>query len=71
MYYEEKLINGVLHFRSIPGGPWHISEEPYVAATNALALLGPEDRLSAMRFFCEHCGDMQADGRMCQCWNDE
>lgn len=22
MYYEEKIINGVLHFRSTPKGPW-------------------------------------------------
>ncbi len=71
MYYEEQIINGVLHCRSQPGGDWRPATTPYAAAVNALAGLSDEQRMGAARFFCSHCGCIQHDGRMCQCWNDE
>lgn len=72
MYYEEKLIGGILHYRSSPSGEWTRLGASHAAAANALAQLATDDeRLRALRLFCWSCGRIQPDGRGCQCWNDE
>lgn len=71
MFYEEKLINGVLHCRSEPDGEWRLVDSVRAAAVSMLLGMGEEQRLDVMRFFCGHCGIVQPDGRACQCWNDE
>ena len=71
MYYEEQVIDGVLMCRSEPAGEWRPATAPYAAAVNALLALTDEQRGEATRFFCSHCGCVQPNGRLCQCWNDE
>ena len=68
MYYEEKIINGVLHCRSTPDGEWRPATSAHAVAVNALMALTDEQRMEAFGFFCCHCG---TDDPRCQCWNDE
>ena len=71
MFYEEKLVHGVLYCRSKPNGEWRLVKTPLAAVVNALAAMKDEQRLEAMGFFCPRCGCVQPEGRPCQCWNDE
>ncbi len=68
MYYKEKIINGMLYCQTIPNGEWVPATTPHAQAVNALLSLTDEQRMSAFRLFCRHCGSK--DPR-CQCWNDE
>lgn len=68
MFYEEKVIDGVLCSRSQPGGDWLPASPPHAAAVNALLALTDEQRLEALGHFCRSCG---TDTPCCQCWNDE
>ena len=68
MYYEEKVINGVLHCRSTPNGEWMPATSAHATVVNALMALTYEQRMEAFGFFCTHCG---RDDPRCQCWNDE
>lgn len=71
MFYEEQVVNGVLCCRLQPNGEWRPATTPHAAAVNALLALTDEQRGDATRWFCSHCGCVQHDGRMCQCWNDD
>ncbi|MDR6837366.1 hypothetical protein J2W93_002204 [Acidovorax delafieldii] len=68
MYYEEKFINGVLHYRTSPSGEWQSDTSARSLAANVLLGLSEEKRLSVFRLFCTHCG---ANDPTCKCWNDE
>ena len=68
MYYEEKFINGVLHYRTSPCGEWSKAAGRKALAANALFSLTDEERAEVFGLFCRHCG---ANDHRCQCWNDE
>jgi hypothetical protein len=68
MFYEEKIINGVLHYRTSPNGQWQPSKSNKAAAINALMLLSDEERIEVFRGFCVHCGDKNPQ---CVCMKDE
>ena len=70
MYYEEKLIDGVLHYRTTPAGVWQVGVNPAPArsAAAALALCTLSERMRIFSEYCMHCGIR--DPR-CQCSNDE
>lgn len=70
MYYDERIIDGVLHFRTIPNGPWQLKFGPLANAVNAMSKLTDEERMDVMRFFCRECG-VKLDGRACTCCRDE
>lgn len=75
MHYEEKFINGILHFRTTPDGEWQIARAKYAQVANALLGLSSEDRhlaLSALRkVICFECFENQPERGICQCWNDD
>lgn len=51
MYYQKKLINGVLCCRSTPNGEWRPAGGALATAVNALAALTETQRAEALRFF--------------------
>lgn len=57
MYYEEEMIDGILHCRTKPYGEWVPCTRPHAAAVNVLAALTQEQRMQAIRYFCTGCGD--------------
>jgi hypothetical protein len=68
MFYEEKIINGVLCARTSPDAVWRTAKTPHTFSVNELLHLTDEERKTVFGFFCTHCGS--ADSK-CQCWNDE
>ncbi len=68
MYYEEKIINGLLHSRSSPNGKWIEVNNNYGKAVNALFVLTDDERFETLQFFCRHCGNRNPQ---CNCWNDQ
>jgi hypothetical protein len=70
MYYDERIIDGVLHFRTIPNGPWQLKFGPLANAVNAMSKLTDEERMDVMRFFCRECG-VTLCGGSCVCCRDE
>jgi len=50
-------------------------DELVVMVHDYLATLKPDERIEFLGKlrgnYCEHCGNLQRDGRSCQCWNDE
>lgn len=68
MYYEEKFINGVLHYRTSPSGEWSKAVCRKAVAANALFGLIDEERTQVFGLFCKHCG---SNDPRCQCWNDD
>ncbi len=68
MFYEEKIIDGVLHCRSDPAGQWMIVLNQKAAAISALTHLTGAERVDVFAFFCLNCG---CDDPKCQCWNDD
>lgn len=68
MFYEEKLINGLMRCRSTPNGEWRLAARPQAAIINSLMALTDEQRIEVFRFFCTTCG---CDDPQCQCWNDD
>ncbi|MEN9885604.1 MAG: hypothetical protein RL758_182 [Pseudomonadota bacterium] len=71
MANDEMIIDGVLCWRARPGLAWSPVDTPEAKIVNALAALTDEQRCDVGRWFCANCGQMNIDGRMCQCWNDE
>ena len=68
MFYEERIINGVLHSRTTPNGEWQPSKSNKASAVNALMLLSDEERIEVFGAFCVHCGDKNP---RCVCMKDE
>lgn len=68
MFYEEKIIDGVLCCRSEPNGMWMPATSQHAAAVNAMLNLNDEQRLDVFRYFCKSCGK---NDTQCKCWNDE
>jgi hypothetical protein len=70
MYYETKLINGVLCCRTTPEGEWQrmTYPTPFQVAEAALAECDEEDRHKLFSAYCTSCGS--GDPR-CHCSNDE
>ena len=68
MYYEEKIIDGRLHFRTTPDGEWRILSTTKAVIVNLLMEFSENDRLDVFSHFCSSCG---TDDPSCQCWNDE
>ena len=68
MYYEEKFINGVLHYRTSPSGEWSKAAGRKAVAANALFGLIDEDRAQVFGLFCKPCASIDL---WCQCWNDD
>lgn len=68
MYYKEKIINGVLHYRSMPNDAWQIKIGYKADAVNALSLLSDERRMEVFNYFCSYCG---CNDPQCKCWNDK
>lgn len=68
MFYEERIMQGILMCRSSPRGEWRYATTPHAIAVNALMQLTDSQRQEAFRHFCTSCG---TDDPRCQCWNDE
>jgi hypothetical protein len=49
----------------------HTLSSPGAEVEALLADMTPEERLRVFEPYCKHCGDPQAPGFLCQCWNDE
>lgn len=71
MFYEERVMNGVLMCRSTPDGEWRMATTPHAQSVNALLALSESQRKDVLAFFCLHCGGVQPNGKKCQCCNDE
>ena len=67
MYYEEKIIDGVLMYKTTPSGEWGVVTGPRAYAVNLLVKISEEQRLSVFGYFCPHCGGFSP----CQCRKDE
>ena len=67
MYYEEKIIDGVLMCKTTPKGEWMVANGTRADAVNLLVKMSEEQRLAVLHYFCQHCGGFTP----CQCWNDE
>lgn len=70
MYEEFRIIDGKLHTRHSPKGPWMKVTGRAALAAKWLAGLSEADRLSVIGCFCQGCGVAQGE-RHCQCRNDE
>lgn len=68
MYYEEKIINGILHFRGTPTGVFVVKQGAVAQVTNMLLALSDEERMKVFGHFCKFCG---CNNPRCHCWNDE
>lgn len=68
MYYEEKISDGLLWFRTSPTAEWELKEGKESTAVAHLLRLTNDQRVGVFKRFCTHCG--RPDPR-CQCWNDE
>jgi hypothetical protein len=68
MYHEEKIINGILHYRGTPSGEFIVKDGAVSRVVNLLSALSEEQRMKVFGYFCKFCG---CDNPRCQCWNDE
>lgn len=68
MFYEEKVINGILHFRGTPTGEFVVTEGAVADVFNLLSALSDEQRLRVFRYFCVSCGNKNP---RCHCSNEE
>ncbi len=68
MYYEEKFIDKILMFRTMPDGYWLPKDTSAARVANNAMQLTDEERLELFGYFCTHCG--AADPK-CVCWRDE
>lgn len=57
MYYQEKTINGVLHFRNTPEGPWIA----YSSEALTIMLNGANARIAALKAFINDVRPGSAD----------
>lgn len=48
MYYEETVIDGILHSRDVPDGNWKRVTDPKRLATHYMRLLSGDDRLEVI-----------------------
>jgi hypothetical protein len=72
MYHEQRIINGVLHWRGVLNGEWIKSSGQIADVINSMLGMNDSDRMTIFRMFCTHCGSVNAPGETpCQCWNDE
>jgi hypothetical protein len=67
MYYEEKIMDGVLMYKTNPNGEWMVATGTRAEAVNSLVKLSEEQRLEVVMYFCPHCGGFSP----CQCWKGE
>ena len=67
MFYEERIIDGVLLCRSAPFDPWRRAITQHADAVNELLKLTQEQRKVVFSKFCTHCGDVDPK---CWCWDD-
>lgn len=70
MYYEERMINGLLHIRTTPNGEWRLPVQGKAKIVNDLLQLSDEQRKEVFEHFCTHCGDINPPGG-CVCMKDE
>jgi hypothetical protein len=84
MYYEEKIIGGVLMWRGAPDGAWlEVSSEEMTSRITTLNnsnqrqrdgikamldALTDDERSDLFNEYCSSCGSKDPE---CQCWNDE
>lgn len=70
MFYETKLINGVLHYRSTPDGEWApcSNPSPHAVAMAALDLCSSEERKDIFAGYCTCCGNVDD---ACKCLEGE
>ena len=70
MFYEESMINGILHFRGTPTGEWRPVTSPVGQMVNTLATMSAEDRVRVFSLFCVYCGD-EKPKTGCTCMRDD
>lgn len=67
MYYAEKMIDGVLHYRNTPDGEWRTVNTQRSISINAMYALSTDERVDVMSAYCSGCGSMFTP---CHCQND-
>ena len=70
MFYEEKIVDGILYCRTSPNGEWQPATDRRAQLVNELAQMDDERRLSIMGLFCSECGDIKPK-HGCTCMRDE
>ncbi len=70
MFYEETIINGVLHCRNTPATAWRPAAGAHADLVNGLGRLTDADRVRVFDFFCTYCGDIKPPYG-CSCIKDE
>ncbi len=70
MYYDERIIDGQIHYRTTPSGQWKPLRGIKADAYRAMATLTCDERMDVMRFFCRECG-VTLGGGSCVCCRDE
>lgn len=69
MWYEEKIIDGMLCCRRAPDGEWEPKKDGMRSTiVNDLCLMSSQERQAVMWWFCRGCGNIR-DGT-CHCEND-
>ena len=68
MYYEEKIIDGKLMFRTNLNSDFIPVESNVSRIVNLLLSENEDVRMEVFSYFCKYCGSDDPD---CQCWNDE
>lgn len=51
MYYEEKIIDGILMYKTSPNGEWLVVTGTRADAINILVKMSVEQRLEVIRYF--------------------
>lgn len=70
MFYEEKIINGVLHSRSDPKSQFTPVVSAYARIANsAISLISDMERKKLLALICHSCGRVRTDYR-CHCGAD-
>lgn len=70
MFYEEKIVDGILLCRTAPNGQWRRATDRRAQLVNELAQMEDEQRLSILAMFCSSCGDVKPIGG-CNCMRDD
>jgi len=70
MFYEEKLIDGVLYCRTDPKGGWRQLRNRRSYIVCSLSAMSPEQRLEVFQYFCMYCGEILSKNERCDCMRD-
>ena len=68
MYYEDRIIDGKLYYRTTPDGNWMEEKSARAIVINILHQMTENQRLDCLRFFCSCCGSTKLP---CYCMHDE